>query len=65
VETCEKWPRPFVVLQGTRSYLFWSLMVLETFLMVQNVPNGHIYIDFMKQYIPTLKCLIFEKIAKN
>jgi hypothetical protein len=49
VETCENWPHPFVVLQGTRIYSLWSLMALETYLVVQNIRKGHIY-DVMKQY---------------
>ena len=27
-------------------------MVIETFLTVQNVQNGHVYIDVVKQHIP-------------
>jgi hypothetical protein len=41
-------------------------MVLESFMMMQNVRSGHIYSDVMKQHMSyTLKCLLFEEIAKT
>ena len=37
--------------QGIRIFVSWPLLVIEAFLMVQNVRNSHIYIDVVKQHI--------------
>ena len=44
------WPRQIRSFPGIRIYVSQPLMLEETFLIVQNVGNGHIYIRVMKQH---------------
>jgi hypothetical protein len=52
-------------LSGYSNFLSHPLMVKETFLIVQNIRNSHIFIDVVKQYIAQNAYCTFEKIAKN
>ena len=48
----ENGPCQFTGFQSILIYVSRPLMVIETFLTVQNVQNGHVYIDVVKQHIP-------------
>jgi hypothetical protein len=56
-----------VVLKSTIIHVFRSLMVLEAFLMMQNVRSGYIYLFILmfKSNMYFLKCLLFEGITKT
>jgi hypothetical protein len=41
---------PLGLYQGIRIFVSWPLTVIEAFVAVQIVGNGHIYIDVVKQY---------------
>jgi hypothetical protein len=52
VWTLENGPGPIIGFQGFEIYVSRPLMIVKTCLIAQNVRNGHIYIDVMKQHIP-------------
>ena len=41
---------PLGLYQGIRIFVSWTLTVIEAFVTVQIVRNGHIYIDVVKQH---------------
>jgi hypothetical protein len=52
VWTLENGPHPIIGFQAIEIYASRPLMIVKTWLIVQNVRNGHIYRNIMKEHKP-------------